>query len=734
MTEILYALVYIIPMILLGATGIFVRLDFITKPESMAFPIGLMLCIAIILTVIINADTKNRIIISGSILAIILGAVLVTGKDDRNEWLIRNEWIWAAIILSVAVVLLQYLMFKIRIVKITVGGLLIMILISSYQTKLIDSKTGLISTLFLVVTIIFEQIRYSERNDKGITSYVITIIPFLILAAVILAKLPYRNKPYDWALAKKTINRIAEGFTTLSQSFDKKDTADDLEASFGFSENAGAYGSLVNNPEEMMVITVDKDAPEEIYLDGKYFDTFNGRAWSGDEKSYPYMMDTLEAYCATTGLENRDDYRKISRIDITYKKMNTTYAFAPAKSFICDAKTSRSEFIYDDTDIRFARKVGNNTHYSTDYMTINCNDNYMPVLREAGKHIDKELWDDVRKRKKLTGKEYSYDEFLNYKKNLYDSCRTHGEISDKVWEYLDEITKNSTTDYEKLCAIESALSSFEYTTKPGALPNEIDSPAKFMDYFILDTKRGYCNYYATAFVLLSRAEGIPARYVHGYYVSTKGNQTVSVKNNQAHAYPEAYLEGIGWMVFDPTPGHKVHVSWDEKGTFVNQTNPGAFYAKGPLEDAAESDINGEDEEEESSVRWYMIVIPIMLGIMTLILLLLIERLINSVKIKRLDDEAYAKFICLRISRILGHMGYKRADNETIREQVERVNAEEGVNLNDFANIYESVLYSSDMVSKDDIDKLKKEYEILCESLNGRNLIYYKLIKIRYNIF
>ena len=79
--------------------------------------------------------------------------------------------------------------------------------------------------------------------------------------------------------------------------------------------------------------------------------------------------------------------------------------------------------------------------------------------------------------------------------------------------------------------------------------------ADILAWFLLDYKQGYCNYSATAEVILLRSAGIPARLVVGFAQGEKvpGQRNVlTVKQNDAHAWPEVYFPGIGWVEFEPT--------------------------------------------------------------------------------------------------------------------------------------------------------------------------------------
>jgi transglutaminase-like putative cysteine protease len=75
-----------------------------------------------------------------------------------------------------------------------------------------------------------------------------------------------------------------------------------------------------------------------------------------------------------------------------------------------------------------------------------------------------------------------------------------------------------------------------------------------VDEFLFDTRRGFCEHYASAFVFLMRAAGVPARVVTGYQggeMNPLGDYLI-VRQSQAHAWAEVWLEGQGWLRVDPT--------------------------------------------------------------------------------------------------------------------------------------------------------------------------------------
>lgn len=88
---------------------------------------------------------------------------------------------------------------------------------------------------------------------------------------------------------------------------------------------------------------------------------------------------------------------------------------------------------------------------------------------------------------------------------------------------------------------------YRYTLNPGRL-----SRFDRIDQFLFDTQAGFCEHYATAFVFLMRAAGIPARVVTGYQGAEQNSSYYIVRQSDAHAWTELWVEGLGWRRIDPT--------------------------------------------------------------------------------------------------------------------------------------------------------------------------------------
>lgn len=96
-------------------------------------------------------------------------------------------------------------------------------------------------------------------------------------------------------------------------------------------------------------------------------------------------------------------------------------------------------------------------------------------------------------------------------------------------------------DYVRHCAT--------YDRGTNSMPSD---ETDFAIWFLTEAETGYCIHYASAATVLLRAAGIPARYVEGYTAKAIRNVPMTIRDTQAHAWVEYYLDGAGWIILDPT--------------------------------------------------------------------------------------------------------------------------------------------------------------------------------------
>jgi transglutaminase-like putative cysteine protease len=130
------------------------------------------------------------------------------------------------------------------------------------------------------------------------------------------------------------------------------------------------------------------------------------------------------------------------------------------------------------------------------------------------------------------------------------ALRLPGSIANKVIKLAQQWRQQANSDRD---VVNSALQffareGFAYTLVPPLLG---EHPT---EEFLFETRRGYCEHYSSAFTVLMRAAGIPARIVTGYQGGELNpvNNVFMVRQLDAHAWSEVWLDGEGWVRIDPT--------------------------------------------------------------------------------------------------------------------------------------------------------------------------------------
>ena len=121
----------------------------------------------------------------------------------------------------------------------------------------------------------------------------------------------------------------------------------------------------------------------------------------------------------------------------------------------------------------------------------------------------------------------------------------------RVGELARQVAEGAASPYQAAEAVESYLRrEYKYDQSIQAPPLGVDA----VDYFLFESKTGYCDYYASAMVVMLRSIGIPARVASGYtsgsWDSIRNGYTVLYSD--AHAWVEVFFPNYGWIVFEPT--------------------------------------------------------------------------------------------------------------------------------------------------------------------------------------
>lgn len=129
---------------------------------------------------------------------------------------------------------------------------------------------------------------------------------------------------------------------------------------------------------------------------------------------------------------------------------------------------------------------------------------------------------------------------------------TRHDLSPDVQALAREITEPYDNVYDKALALERYLSGNGFIYSLNAPMAQSGNP---VDYFVLNSRQGHCELFASAMALMLRSVGIPTRVAGGYRGGEwdSGDKSYTVRQNMAHLWVEVYFLGNGWARFDPSP-------------------------------------------------------------------------------------------------------------------------------------------------------------------------------------
>ena len=188
-------------------------------------------------------------------------------------------------------------------------------------------------------------------------------------------------------------------------------------------------------------------------------------------------------------------------------------------------------------------------------------------------------------------------------------CSTGQTSVDRCWPdsvtaLAEEITADATSDYERVRLLQDHFldpTKFTYDLEVSQR-HDVNS----IEDFLQVVRAGYCEQFASTFAAMARALGIPARVAVGFTWGewNDARQEYVVRGEHAHAWPEVYFAGVGWVVFDPTPGRAPANNGDVTGQTPAQLNendegnrggePATPTTVAPFDPAAEVPRSGGD--------------------------------------------------------------------------------------------------------------------------------------------
>jgi transglutaminase-like putative cysteine protease len=295
-------------------------------------------------------------------------------------------------------------------------------------------------------------------------------------------------------------------------------------------------------------------------------------------------------------------------------------------------------------------------------------------------------------------------------------------VPENINQLAFELTDGLQNDYQKAIAIKSYMENgFTYTLSPGAPPEDVD----FVEYF-LQTREGYCTYFASAMVVLGRGAGLPTRYVEGFKtLPGSAGKTQSITGENAHAWAEIFIKGFGWIPFEPETS--------TAGTQITESVPD-FIPEEPIEeDIPEPEL---PLEEPQAAPFDFTPIIIALSILAFIIIACLsvfavaKMRVSLIYIKRkfADTNKIIMFYYMEIMVLMVYLKYEKPIGITLKEYSVGVDSRiklDGVSFADASKTVSQILYAQKQLNPEDLESVYGYHRSLL------NYIKTRLGKLRY---
>ncbi len=636
----------------------------------------------------------------------------------------KSEIILVTSIMSMFLSALLFPLLRIRtaryIISVSVIAMLVCYGICKFKADFVESfsAAGIILSSLAELCLC---ILYPKKPLKQLGGILAFLLPLFTLFSLSVAIIPSSEKPISWKFIEVAADKIGSSFSSIFSGIkfglhpEKSEFSISLQ---GYSDSDDIFGGgISDNDQSQLKLSFYSKPHSSLYLTGNVSDKYTGKGWTrSSDISFPendFYLDYCETMLAfeRMGFTRNDIYdcTKTSFVSIMYDDIDTITLFYPLKTKNISASASYDASLPSIVWKRIAKSTNECriNFFEIDYHSEKFkstamskfsyeNDNHVYSYKLIDTDISKDIMDILSKRCKYI--EDTYTKLPDF-------------ITERTYCLADAITENCDSNYEKLCAIEEYLHQYTYTKTPGPVPKGYDP----VDYFLFESCTGYCTYFASSMAVLARCEGIPTRYVQGFAVDR--NNIKSLKDNpvysaQAHAWVEAYIEGVGWIPFEPTASLN-QFRYKFESDPVIKFNPNGFGGFTPPENNDPGNINiptphNLENPETQSNNWpYIIISAVLLVTIVLLILIYAAIRIRSFIVKYKSSTSTEKFItCYRmIIYLFERNKHKRKEEETIDRFIAELSDElynEKAALCQVTSVFDRIRYGEGVASDEEI--------------------------------
>lgn len=312
----------------------------------------------------------------------------------------------------------------------------------------------------------------------------------------------------------------------------------------GFSDQVqlGGHGAIKDNPEVVMRVEMDQPPGDRLHFRGLSFDTYKGGKWDRSLEGRRKLRNTERTSERLFVQASSPPEHRMLKQTVYLSPLGTQAIFAASTPVVVYWNQLRGgrglrlvegnvdgDLLRSDEGTQAARYVVYSDPYGHRLMPGDLDQNQLGRL-------------EPRARGRFQARR---DE------DLERALQIPEDIAPSLERIVAGLVKEGMTDEQKVAAVNQYLKGFTYTVEIPPTPDGRDPVVHFLE----TTRRGHCEYFASAGTLLLRAAGVPALEVNGFYGGAWNSSGgfLALRQGDAHAWTEAYVEGKGWRTLDFTP-------------------------------------------------------------------------------------------------------------------------------------------------------------------------------------
>lgn len=315
--------------------------------------------------------------------------------------------------------------------------------------------------------------------------------------------------------------------------------------------NSMPEGKLKNlgkkNSSNTPALEIKIEQPQKLYIKGFVGEVYDGERWTALSKETLYEYKDTFFWLHQNGFfaqsENAEacslaENSVFKKIDIKNLSACKKYAYIPY--------TLATNEILDSSLIGDSTVFASGSSYSAEYLPAGLSELFKAQIELSN-----------NQKSSAAVSEYITDESA-YRDFVYANYLALPETAEAAISYHLKDSSSALTFTEIIETILNYLENNIEYDENAVTPN---GDTDFIKYFLDSSNRGYSVHYATTAVAMLRYFGVPARYAEGYFISAAEaesygeNADIILDENHAHAWAEYYLDGVGWVPFEVTPGY-----------------------------------------------------------------------------------------------------------------------------------------------------------------------------------